>query len=196
VLNSSTKSTQKTFNSRPKNDSQRQLNKNLFAYSPPPLQPQDLSKLRINNKNSDKDISVSAFTSTTHPGKRHIISTHGDNEFMFDSGIDLTDSSHKNHRNSKLNDSKSFSTTSEEKYGSEIRELHSENEKLKRQITLKDRELVRLNSLRTCIGCNSEQRSVVFLPCAHFLLCLKCAERNKICKICNSPRSAIEVKYK
>ncbi|KAF7640088.1 KH domain-containing protein [Meloidogyne graminicola] len=83
---------------------------------------------------------------------------------------------------------KANSVSSEEKYESEIRELRSENEKLKRQVELKDRELVRLNGVRACFGCNSAQRSIIFLPCAHFLLCIKCSEHNEVCLICNLPR--------
>uniref|UniRef100_A0A914M361 RING-type domain-containing protein n=1 Tax=Meloidogyne incognita TaxID=6306 RepID=A0A914M361_MELIC len=63
------------------------------------------------------------------------------------------------------------------------------------QVALKDRELVRLNAVRSCFGCNSSQRSVIFLPCAHFLFCVRCADRNENCQICNVPRTKRLVKY-
>ncbi|KAL7070748.1 hypothetical protein ACQ4LE_009691 [Meloidogyne hapla] len=175
---------------------QKKLYNSLFAYSPPTS-----AKFCINKtKNTENDISVSAFSvqSTKHSGKNcfptEFNNQNDKNKFIFDLALANFDPNRKNafdrksghiHRNSKLNNSKNC----EEKYEAEIRELRSENEKLKRQVALKDRELVRLNAVRSCFGCNSSQRSVIFLPCAHFLFCVKCAERNENCQICNQPRT-------
>uniref|UniRef100_A0A915MYG7 RING-type domain-containing protein n=1 Tax=Meloidogyne javanica TaxID=6303 RepID=A0A915MYG7_MELJA len=126
-------------------------------------------------KNAENnDISVSAFSvqSSKHQAKNFISTEYPNN-------ID---------KNEPIFDS-------EERCEAEIRELRSENEKLKRQVALKDRELVRLNAVRSCFGCNSSQRSVIFLPCAHFLFCVRCADRNEKCQICNVPRTKRLVKY-
>ncbi|CAK5049032.1 unnamed protein product [Meloidogyne enterolobii] len=187
---------QKIINTTTNFQKQRNIQNSLSPYSPPLL-----TKNAENN-----DISVSAFSvqSSKHPAKNFISPEYPNNidknEHMFDSVIDIDFNQHRKneynfHRNSKFNNSNKCSITSEERCEAEIRELRSENEKLKRQVALKDRELVRLNAVRSCFGCNSSQRSVIFLPCAHFLFCVKCADRNEKCQICNVPRTKRLVKY-
>uniref|UniRef100_A0A915NXW0 RING-type domain-containing protein n=1 Tax=Meloidogyne floridensis TaxID=298350 RepID=A0A915NXW0_9BILA len=184
---------QKLINTTTNFQKQGNIQNSLSPYSPPLLAKSFINETKNVENN---DISVSAFSvqSSKHPAKNFISTEYPNNndknEPIFDSVIDIDFNQHRKneyniHRNSKFNNSNKCSITSEERSEAEIRELRSENEKLKRQVALKDRELVRLNAVRSCFGCNSSQRSVIFLPCAHFLFCVRCADRNENCQICN-----------
>jgi len=42
-----------------------------------------------------------------------------------------------------------------------------------------------LNKASQCINCGQSQRTIIFIPCSHFLMCTQCAKSCKTCPICN-----------
>lgn len=61
------------------------------------------------------------------------------------------------------------------------------NIKFKKVETYSLKEISELNKLmkkeRTCILCQSEERNILFLPCAHLLVCQICSDCYNYCPI-------------